>query len=459
MLIITNTQTVDHDRTEEFREFAEKQAAGTIVMPPLLLPPEERRLYVRRTLREDHQFRIHNRPEGAQAKFDKLTKSLFTFFRGTALLYYRDYAGMDSELPFVLTNGDIHPENFGVMPNEDGAPFFGVNDFDEAYFAPFSYDVKRGAAGFYIAAWEEDFSQKDRNKVVRSFVNGYLNGLKAFARDDREKWHEFRIDNSPKMIRKLLEEAQRSRRDFLQEWIDPEKERFYATKEIVPHSKHIHTFQKIVDAYCENNDMERQRAVEDFFRVKDVAIKKDSGTASLGLDRYFVLIEGPSDDPYDDVVLEMKQTRRSALFGLVPELTTQDDGEAARVVNSHDIHLVGGDSYYGQVEIDGESFLVRERSPYKEEIDVDDLDEDEMQEYAKICGETLAQTHARSDEDTGILEGDAEARILSSIEPDIFCDDVARFARATAKRLKQDYKAFKRDHKLGAFRFVHSDLM
>ena len=34
------------------------------------------------------------------------------------------------------------------MPNEDGAPFFGVNDFDEAWVAPFSYDVKRGAVGF-----------------------------------------------------------------------------------------------------------------------------------------------------------------------------------------------------------------------------------------------------------------------------------------------------------------------
>ena len=86
-------------------------------------------------MREDHQFRIHNRPEGAQAKFDKLAKSAFKFFRGTALLYYRDYAGTDGHLPTVLTIGDVHPENFGVMPNADGAPFFGVNDFDEAYFA------------------------------------------------------------------------------------------------------------------------------------------------------------------------------------------------------------------------------------------------------------------------------------------------------------------------------------
>lgn len=455
MLIIPDIQAADRDRTEEFRAFAEKRAEGAVVIPPLLLPPEERRLYVRRTMREDHQFRIHNRPEGAQAKFDKLTKSLFTFFRGTALLFYRDYAGIDSELPVVLTIGDVHPENFGVMPNEDGAPFFGVNDFDEAYFAPFSYDVKRGAVGFYIVAWEQDFKKKTRRKVVRSFVKGYLEGLKAFARDNREKWHEYRIDNSPKMIRKLLEDAQRGRTDFLTEWIDLEKERFVSSDEIVPHSKYISKFQKIVDAYLEKNPIEQEGKADDFFKVKDVAIKKDSGTASLGLDRYFVLIKGPTDDAADNIILEMKQSRRSALFGLVPELEKADDDEAERILQSHKIHLVGGDPYYGQVEIDDESFLVRERSPFKDDIDVDDLDKDELKEYAHICGATLAQTHARSDEDTGIMDGDAEQRILSSVEPTVFCKDVVRFATVASKRLKRDHKAFKHDHKLGAFNFLH----
>ena len=58
------------------------------------------------------------------------------------------------------------------------------------------------------------------------------------------------------------------------------------------------------------------------FKIKDVAVKKGSGTASLGLDRYFVLIDGPTDDPGDAIVLELKQTRQSALHGLVPNPNT-----------------------------------------------------------------------------------------------------------------------------------------
>lgn len=47
-------------------------------------------------------------------------------------------AGDDAWMPTVLTLGDVHPENFGVMPNADNVPIFSVNDFDEAYYAPFT---------------------------------------------------------------------------------------------------------------------------------------------------------------------------------------------------------------------------------------------------------------------------------------------------------------------------------
>ena len=136
MIIIPEIHTHDEDRTELFQKYAQARARGEIRAMPTMYNKEQRRLYVRQTLREDHQFRIKNRPEGAQAKFDKLANEPFVFFRGTALMYYRDYAGTDAHLPQVFTIGDVHPENFGVMPNEDGAPFFGVNDFDEAHVAP-----------------------------------------------------------------------------------------------------------------------------------------------------------------------------------------------------------------------------------------------------------------------------------------------------------------------------------
>ncbi|HMQ53018.1 MAG TPA: DUF2252 family protein [Anaerolineae bacterium] len=462
MLLIEAASTFDLDRTKIFAEFAQKRAEGNLLVPPTLLSKEARRLHIRQTLREDHQFRLNNRPEGAQEKFDKLAKSPFTFFRGTALLYYRDYAGIDAHLPYVFTIGDVHPENFGVMPNEDGAPVFGIDDFDEAYIAPFSWDVRRGSVGFYIVAKENGLSRKNRDKIVRAFIGGYLEGLKEYARDDREKWHGYRIDTSPGMIKELLEEAQSGRKAFLADLIELDKERFVSSDKIVPHSKYIGKFQEAIDQYRQSKDID-ERGRAGHFKVKDVAIKKGSGTASLGLDRFFVLIDGPTDDPGDDIILEIKQARQSALHGLVPDRSNGKKGsngqrknskKAERIVEAHAVHLVGGDPYYGHATIDDISFLVRERSPYKHEIEVDDLSKAELKEYAEICGKVLAQTHARSDQDTGILEGEAEKQILSSINLKVFTEDMVRFAHRAAKRIYKDHQLFQKDHSLGAFNFV-----
>lgn len=281
-----------------------------------------------------------------------------------------------------------------------------------------------------------------------------MKALKSYAHDDREKWHEFRIDNSPDMIQELLEDARTGREEFLDDLIDLEKKRFVSSDEIVPHSKYVDKFQDVIKRYREENDIDSETKGDDFFKVVDVAIKKDSGTASLGLDRFFVMINGRSPDASDNIILEMKQARKSALRGLVPE-DDPDAGKAEDVVTAQNIHLVGGDPYYGRVMMDDKSFLVRERSPFKDDIDVDDLDKKELKEYAHICGRTLAQTHARSDEDTGITEGDAEKRILTSIVPEVLVDGVVRFSQQAAKRIVKDYKLFKADLKLGAFEFLH----
>jgi uncharacterized protein (DUF2252 family) len=454
-MIIINREA-DVDRSEAYKAYAEGRANGEIILPPLFLSKHERRLHVRRTLREDHQRRIHNRPEGAQVKFDKLAESAFSFFRGTALLYYRDYAGTDAHLPLVFTIGDVHPENFGVMPNEDGAPIFGVNDFDEAWVAPFSYDVKRGAVGFYIVAKEKGLKKKHRRKVIGSFVNGYLKALEEFASDDRENTFQFRIDNSPKMIQKLLKGALDTRKAFLEDLIDLDKGHFIPTGKIVPHSGQVNKFQRIVNQYKKDNEIGGREKPKNFFQVKDVAIKKGSGTASLGLDRYFVLVEGWSEAISDRVVLEMKQARRSALYGLVPANTFEEAEHAEQIVMAHQVHLVGGDPFYGQALIDDESFLVRERSPFKDDIDVEDLSQGDLMTYAAICGRTLAQPHARSDKDTGIMEGDAEKRILQSIKAEVFCDDVIDFAESASRRIYADYALFQRDQALGVFSFLHN---
>ncbi len=445
------------DRSEQYRRYAEARAAGDVVSPPNLLRGQARREHVRRTLLEDHRRRINNSPQGAQAKFDVLASDPFTFFRGTAMLYYRDHAGTDGHLPVVFTIGDVHPENFGVMPNSDGAPFFGVCDFDEAWTAPFSYDVKRGALGFWLVAHRNGLSGKHRRAVTTAFVEGYLGGLRAFAADDRSLTFQLRLDNSPDLVREIIATGVKERADLVHRYVDPVSRRFRSTKKRVAHSSHVAEFQDVVDRYVTDNDLGSVPRPDDFFRVVDVARKKGSGTGSMGLDRYWVLLQGWGEELERCVILELKQARRSALYGLVPanELSEHDaDGpQGRRVAKAQRVHLVDGDPLYGSAEHDGISFLVRERSPYKYEVETADLDRKTLVAYARICGQALAQPHARSGSDTGVMDGSAEHRILASIQPELFADDVVHFAEQAAEQVLTDYELFTRDHRLGAFRY------
>ena len=91
-------------------------------------------------------------------------------------------------MPSVLTLGDVHPENVGVMPDMNGAPIFGVNDFDETIYAPFTWDIKRGAVGFWITAREvAEFKRRKCRKIVNKFADGYMEAMQLYADNATEK--------------------------------------------------------------------------------------------------------------------------------------------------------------------------------------------------------------------------------------------------------------------------------
>lgn len=441
---------------EAFRVLAQARAEGQMVPLPRMLTGNDRRMHVRQTIREDHQLRIARHNEEAFGKFDKLASSRFSFFRGTALLFYRDMAGDDSWMPTVLAAGDVHPENFGVMPNADNVPIFGINDYDEVFYAPFTWDLKRGATGFLIAADEiGDHGSGKRCKIARSFVRGYADKVNVYAADNTEESADLRRDNAPKLIADLFDDATSGGRAkwLTKKYYNENKTGFRASKKLVPITSRRDEFQELIDRYVAESELVVPPRAGTM-RVKDVAERRGQGTASLGLVRYYVMIEGPHADASDDLLLEFKQARRSALDGLVPHSEHVVDGNADRVVHGQRVQLVSGDVFYGSIKHRGISFLVRERSWFRDDIDLDDLSFTKWCEYARICGEVLAQAHALSDE-SGLLDHDVEPDIVDAMGvPDLFVDDIVRYAEEADERCRRDHDGFRADHELGAFRRI-----
>ena len=443
------------DRVDAFSDLARAYATGAVVMRPSSLTGLSRRIHVRETILEDHAKRIDEKAEGAEAKFEKLAGSIFSFFRGTSLLFHRDMAGEDSRMPTVLLLGDVHPKNFGVMPNADNVPIFAVNDFDDATYGPFSWDLKRGATGFMLAAKEEGgHGHKKRRKIAKKFLQGYIEGMEHYARHATEAKESFRPDNSPDVIRRLFEEADESRKEWLWDrYLNETGRGFRANHEFTPISSRTEEFQKLIDGLAKRNDIAKGGRAGDLV-VKDVTIRHGQGTASLGLPRYYVLLEGPSKDATDDLIVEFKRARRSALDGLVPEHDFDAGSEGDRIAHGQSVHLANGDVFYGEAEIDGMSFMVRERAPFRDDIDLDELSTSTWKDYAHACGRALAHAHALSD-DAGQLDYDIEPAILEAMQPvELFVDDVLTFAEEAVRRLKGDWKSYKTDHALGAFRYL-----
>ena len=141
---------------------------------PTQLDENARANHVFQSILKYNEGIIKNNPSGANAKFQRLQLSPFIFMRGTADLMYQDLAGTDADKALIFCIGDVHLENFGVMECEDAHLTWGVNDFDEATFAPFTWDVKRGAVSIFLATKGSNFTEKQVKKLTKIFSKSYL---------------------------------------------------------------------------------------------------------------------------------------------------------------------------------------------------------------------------------------------------------------------------------------------
>src|ERR1700754_3719477 len=127
-------------------------------------------------------------PAAFRVKFRKMAASAFAFYRGTAALFYHDLDAekrggpyLDDRTSRVWIHGDLHAENFGTYMDSNGRLVFNVNDFDEAYVGPFTWDLKRFAASIALIGYAKALSDDAISELVGRFADAYLTELRAIA--------------------------------------------------------------------------------------------------------------------------------------------------------------------------------------------------------------------------------------------------------------------------------------
>src|SRR5215213_5424975 len=153
-------------------------------------------------------------PGAFRRKFRKMAASPFAFYRGSASLFYADQVGSYADDEFlnehtsrVWIHGDLHAENFGTYMNSSGRLVFNVNDFDEAYVGPFSWDLKRFAASIALIGYAKALSDDAITTLVQGFAESYLTELRAIAAGGDDAIGSITLKTADGVLREVLQRA------------------------------------------------------------------------------------------------------------------------------------------------------------------------------------------------------------------------------------------------------------
>ncbi|MDG4806317.1 DUF2252 family protein [Micromonospora sp. WMMD1120] len=157
-------------------------------------------------------------PAAFRRRLRKMAASPFAFYRGSAALFYADQLGdfaddrfLDERTGRVWIHGDLHAENFGTYMNASGQLVFNVNvnvnDFDEAYVGPFTWDLRRLPASVALLGYGKALSDTAIGELVAGFARSYLTELRAIAAGGDDAIGSITLDNADGVLRRVLQQA------------------------------------------------------------------------------------------------------------------------------------------------------------------------------------------------------------------------------------------------------------
>ncbi|EPH43262.1 DUF2252 domain-containing protein [Streptomyces aurantiacus] len=400
-------------------------------------------------------------PAAFRVKFRKMAASAFAFYRGTAGLFYHDLARerhdsayVDDRTGRVWIHGDLHAENFGTYMDSQGRLIFNVNDFDEAYVGPFTWDLKRLAASLALIGYTKALSDEQITHLVRTYATAYrerIHDLATGAKSDEVP--PFTLDTAQGPLLGALRAARSLTRFGLLESMTEIRD---FERRFAPDGGSIEldaaTRYKVLaafDGYLETLP-ESSLSRPDSYRVKDVVGRRGIGIGSAGLPSYNILLEGNSDALENDVVIYLKQAQTPAVSRHItdPAIRGYFQHEGHRTVISQRALQAHADPWLGWTELDGAGQLVAEVSPYAVDLDWSDIDDvEEISAVVADLGRATATMHSAADDESGhsdLVPFSTERAIDAAIAADEggFADLLIDFAHGYGARARADHQIF-----------------
>ncbi len=424
-------------------------------------PEDAREAQVVAVLASADEPYIRTRPALAAGKYVRMASDPFAFYRGGVPVFRNDMRNGSTtiavsrfalDLPLVPSVGDPHPENFGALRAADGSLALEPNDFDSADQAPYLWDVGRLASGMVLAATLANV--EDRRTIARASVDGYRVGIEAAARGTPPP--RITEPNSPVLedVFRRSERDQAERRELVDLTVLADGRRRLKRGVLDPEDpQNVYADLPSYALDALPAAIERWRLTlvapppAEHVRLIDAVREFGSGVASWPRLRVILLVRGPTDDPSDDLLLELKELADSGIGGLQPPGVYQDSvGE--RVVRRARAAWARPDAepLWGWSDLLGFPCQIRLQSEGQKSVRVARLVEDRgSPEALSALGRTLGTIVARvhSSGPRGIENARAIYKRFAQ-DAEGFADEQADLAVAYAALVLEDHVRFRR---------------
>jgi uncharacterized protein (DUF2252 family) len=381
-------------------------------------------------------------------KYQRMSVSPFTFFRGTAIVQARDLANARVSGITVQACGDCHLANFGGFASPERVLVFDINDFDETFPGAWEWDVKRLGASLILAARDRSFSKAAADQAVRAAAASYRERIAEFAEMKvLDAWYaQVTIDAIKEYFRKDPDISARLAKK-------EKKARLQTSEAVVPkltavvdgvrkirdsppvlyhHAEFTRDFEKHNRSHTEQYQKSLQddrRRLFERYRWQDGAIKV-VGVGSVGTRCVLSLYLADDEDP---LFLQIKEARRSVLES--PRGKSRYANQGQRVVAGQRLMQAASDIFLGWFRsANGHDYYVRQFRDMKVSAEIETFRASTLVAYATLCGWTLARAHAKAGGAAMI------AGYLGS--SDRFDNALAQYSEAYADQAERDFETF-----------------
>lgn len=364
-----------------------------------------------RILNEQNQIRD---PELVPLRRERMLESPFAFFRGTAAIMAADLADGWHTGITVPSCGDAHIANFGFYASPQRTLVFDLNDFDEAAWAPWEWDVKRLVTSVVIAGAAAGHADAVVREAVVSAVEAYARALRhAVLRSPADRYFtsfdpraglEKRDLESQKVLRRAIKQArkhtgERALRKLTMKTASGQLVFLTQPPKMTRLAPEVEAQTRdYVTRYLRSTSADIAQLMQ-HYELSDVA-RRVVGVGSVGTRCALALMQ---DGDGNALVMQSKEAGPSVLekYGRVtqPEPLRQlveQHGEGARVVALQRMLQAVSDPFLGYLRGDDVELYVRQFHDMKGGIAIEELYVAPFVAYAQACAVTLARAHSQA---------------------------------------------------------------